>query len=90
MIRPMEKVPVHELKENLSAYLARAEAGESLVVTRHGRPVVRISAIATPHVQVGSRVGQLVLKPVIRGGLGGRALEILREDREDRLDELFP
>lgn len=37
-------VTVAELKADLSAILRRAEAGEEVVVTRHGKPVARIVA----------------------------------------------
>ena len=36
------KVGVRHLKDSLSAYLKRAEAGEHIVVTDHGRPVAKL------------------------------------------------
>ena len=36
------KVPVRELKDHLSEYLRRAQRGEELVITSHGRPVGRL------------------------------------------------
>lgn len=39
------EVSVRDLKNHLSAYLRRAQAGEDIVVTSHGKPVVRL---ATP------------------------------------------
>ena len=41
-------VGVRELKSNLSEYLARAAAGEEIVVTDRNRPVVRLIAYAAP------------------------------------------
>lgn len=38
-------VGVRELKNNLSRYLERVKTGEEIVVTDHGRPVARLSAI---------------------------------------------
>ena len=35
-------VGVRELRQNLSVYLDRVKAGESLVVTEHGHPVARL------------------------------------------------
>lgn len=36
------RVGVRELRQNLSVYLRRVEAGETLEVTDHGRPVARL------------------------------------------------
>ncbi|MEZ5294874.1 MAG: type II toxin-antitoxin system prevent-host-death family antitoxin [Ilumatobacteraceae bacterium] len=41
-------VGVRELKANLSEYLARAAAGEDIVVTDRNRPVVRLVAYTSP------------------------------------------
>lgn len=38
----MSTVGIAELRQNLSTYLKRVEAGESLVVTDHNRPVARL------------------------------------------------
>lgn len=40
-----EPVGVRELRQNLSVYLVRVAAGESLVVTDHGQPVALLSPI---------------------------------------------
>ncbi|MEW6224146.1 MAG: type II toxin-antitoxin system prevent-host-death family antitoxin [Chloroflexota bacterium] len=37
------RVGVRELRQNLSVYLDRVKAGESLEVTEHGRPVARLT-----------------------------------------------
>lgn len=36
------RVGVRELRQNLSVYLARVKAGETLDVTEHGRPVAQL------------------------------------------------
>ena len=38
---------VRELKARLSAYLRRVEAGETVTITRHGKPVGRIVPVET-------------------------------------------
>jgi len=38
---------VRELKARLSAYLRRVEAGETVTITRHGKPVGRIIPVET-------------------------------------------
>ncbi|MBL9078672.1 MAG: type II toxin-antitoxin system prevent-host-death family antitoxin [Planctomycetes bacterium] len=83
----MADVSIQELKRNLSAYLARAEAGEALVVTRHGRPVVRIAAFRQPQVVIGPRFGKTRLSQVVRERVGEAALRHLQEDRRDRFDD---
>lgn len=37
-------VPIAEAKANLSELIRRAEAGEEITITRHGKPVARLSA----------------------------------------------
>lgn len=37
------EVAVRELKNHLSDYLKKAEAGEEILVTTHGKPIARIS-----------------------------------------------
>ena len=38
----METVGLFEAKTHLSEYVARAEAGEEVIITRHHKPVARI------------------------------------------------
>ena len=42
----MSQHSVAETKNQLSELIDRAEKGEEIVITRHGHPVARISAIA--------------------------------------------
>ena len=39
------RVGVRELRQNLSVYLDRVKAGETLEVTEHGHPVARLGRI---------------------------------------------
>ena len=39
---PMIEVGTYEAKTRLSELIDKAEAGETVVITRHGRPVVRL------------------------------------------------
>jgi prevent-host-death family protein len=43
-----DDVGVRELKERLSAYLERVEEGESVTITRHGKPVARLVPYSEP------------------------------------------
>jgi len=42
----MTAYSVADAKNKLSELISRAEKGEDVIVTRHGQPVVRISALA--------------------------------------------
>ena len=44
----MPEIGIRELKASLSEVVARAERGEVITVTRHGRPVVSIVPAALP------------------------------------------
>lgn len=44
----MTEHSVAEAKNKLSDLIARAEKGEEVVITRHGRPVARINAVEPP------------------------------------------
>jgi prevent-host-death family protein len=39
-------VPISEAKARLTDLVRRAEAGDEVVLTRHGRPVVRLAPLA--------------------------------------------
>lgn len=43
----MRSFPVHEAKARLSAVLRLVEGGEDVVITRAGKPIVRLTAIDT-------------------------------------------
>ena len=47
--RPRARVGVRELRQNLSVYLDRVKAGESLDVTEHGVPVARLEPRGFDH-----------------------------------------
>jgi prevent-host-death family protein len=85
------EVSIRELKSHLSSYLARAQAGEELVVTSHRRPVARITGVAsTPERGIAALLESGLAE--WRGGkpaggrqrpvIGGRTLaEMVLEDR---------
>jgi len=77
----MKKVSMYGLKQGLAAVIAEAEAGGEIILTRHNKPVARLTAPTTAHVHQGSRFGKAGLKPAIRGKTRGRYLGILQEDR---------
>jgi len=48
----MTDVTVAELKAKLSEYLRRAQAGEPIVVVRHGTPVARLVRYERPLIRI--------------------------------------
>lgn len=81
-------VGVRELKANLSEYLARASAGEEIVVTDRNRPVVRLVAYTAPS-EVERGIEQGWIEAPRRAGLTEAApvrstrstIQVLDEDR---------
>jgi prevent-host-death family protein len=61
----MLSIGIRELKDNLSRYIARAAAGERVLITNHGRPVAELGPPASA-VKCGSRFAELVASGVIR------------------------
>jgi prevent-host-death family protein len=56
------EVGIRDLKNNLSKYIDRVRAGEEVIVTDHGRPVARLSAIDHST----DRLAELVAAGVVR------------------------
>lgn len=50
------RVGVRELRQNLSVYLDRVKAGETLEVTEHGRPVARLAPNLPERVSIVDRM----------------------------------
>jgi prevent-host-death family protein len=42
----MKHVPVATFKDRVSEFVSEAERGEEVIITRHGKPAARLSAIA--------------------------------------------
>jgi prevent-host-death family protein len=90
----MQRVGVRELRQNLSVYLRRVKAGQSLEVTEHGRPVARLEPLVPendPIARLEARGltvrrgrGNLAdLPPPLKRELERPLSEILDEIRED-------
>jgi prevent-host-death family protein len=67
----MEKaaVGIRELKDEASSIIDRVEEGETITVTKHGRPVTRIISAATP-----PDLAALVAAGAVRPSEGSRYL----------------
>jgi prevent-host-death family protein len=60
----MATVTIHEAKTNLSKLIARAEAGEEIVIARGKEPVVRLTPVTQPRVRRAGRLkGKITLPP---------------------------
>ncbi|MHC4548071.1 MAG: type II toxin-antitoxin system Phd/YefM family antitoxin [Planctomycetota bacterium] len=76
----MKRIPLHVLKQHLSALVAEAEGGTSFLITRHKRIVAQLMP-ADAHLHVGSRLGKGKLKPLLRSRTKGRYLDVIADDR---------
>jgi prevent-host-death family protein len=70
-VATMEKaaVGIRELKDKASSIIDRVQGGESITVTKHGRPVARIVSTAVP-----PHLAALVAEGSVRPGEGPRYL----------------
>ena len=68
-------VSIRDAKAHLSEYIRRAEAGEEVVLTSHGRPVVRLVPVASTTTEEDpetAAIARLAAQPWIRPGKGGK------------------
>ncbi len=67
----MEKIGIYDARARLSELVERVEAGEEVVLTRHGRPVVRMVAATEgarkPNIATVARIKALRKALDIRG-----------------------
>jgi len=69
------KVSVRELKNHLSEYLHRVQAGEDMIITSRGRPIARLAPTLDKREQESDRdqlLRRLQSIPGIRLGEGGK------------------
>lgn len=76
----MVTVTLVEAKAHLSKLLDRVEAGEQVVITRHGKPVANMSPVATPKQPFQSRAEFRARMPKLKQPLS----ETLRELRDEQ------
>jgi prevent-host-death family protein len=80
----MKQISIQDLKARLSAVVAEAESGSTIVVTRHNEPVAQLGPARPLQVHQGERVGTGRLEPAVKRGTSGRYLKVLLEDRGNR------
>lgn len=86
----MAEVGIRELNQQTGRVLRRVAAGESLVVTDHGRPVAMLvplpeSKLDQLVIAGQATVGESTLRPVAPVKLPRSTAEILAELNDDRL-----
>jgi antitoxin (DNA-binding transcriptional repressor) of toxin-antitoxin stability system len=77
----MNRVSIHDLKQGLASVIKEVQAGTDILITRHSKPVARLSRPELEHIHRGSRFGKADLKPLHRVKTAGRYLEFLEQDR---------
>ena len=80
----MKRISIQDLKAGLSSAVAEAEAGETIVITRHNEPVAKLIPAEPQYVRRGRNAGKATIKPAIKRGTRIRFLDVLLEDRGDR------
>jgi antitoxin (DNA-binding transcriptional repressor) of toxin-antitoxin stability system len=80
----MKQVSIQDLKAHLSAAVAEAERGETILITRHNETVAQMGPAGSNAVHHGAQIGDGRLRPAIKHGTKGRYLTVLAEDRGHR------
>jgi prevent-host-death family protein len=84
MIKAMKMVSIKDLKAKLSAMVAEAESGDTIMITRHNAPVAQLRPALPESVHRGKNVGTGRIRAAVKRGTKGRYLEVLLEDRGNR------
>ena len=77
----MNAINLAHAKAHLSELLDRVEAGEELVITRHGKPVAQLSPIITPKQPIDFEA--LAALRATMPPLRKSSAELIREMRDD-------
>jgi len=80
----MKEISIQDLKATLSAVVAEAESGETIVITRHNHAVAQLGPPQSKHVHRGKNVGTGAIKPALKRGIRIPYLTVLLDDRGQR------
>jgi prevent-host-death family protein len=82
----MVDVTAREANQQFSKLLQRAEAGDTVVITKRGRPVAKLVPIPAPEVLVERRKhAEELIEHLERGALhGGKVVDWSRDELYDR------
>jgi prevent-host-death family protein len=80
------RVSIRELNANVSAALARVEAGERLVITKNGKPIAELSPPGRPHWREDPERRAIVERglEIMRQGIPGFGAPATYEERTSR------
>lgn len=76
----MKTVNIHEAKTHLSRLVGEAAAGESFIIARAGRPLVKVTRLDAPKAGRARRLGFMrgeIVVPEDFDRMGGKAIERL-------------
>jgi prevent-host-death family protein len=76
----MNAITLADAKAHLSELVDRVEAGDSIEITRRGRPVARLTAVARPRKRIDKAVLQALTATMPRDEEG--AAELVRSMRD--------
>lgn len=81
----MRHIPIAEFKDRLSEVVAAAEAGEDIMITRHGRDVARL--IGAEHDRVARRRAAMAGLFKLRENLRAEGVGATRDEVRAWIDE---
>jgi antitoxin (DNA-binding transcriptional repressor) of toxin-antitoxin stability system len=77
----MKSVSIYGLKQGLASIIAEVEVGNEILITKHNKPVARLTRPGTENLHAGAQFGKARLKPAVKRKTAGRYLQLLEEDR---------
>jgi prevent-host-death family protein len=80
----MKQISIQDLKTSLSAAIAQAESGDTIVITRHNEPVAKLIPAQSEHLHRGRDFGKGGIKPALKRGKKILYLDTLSDDRGNR------
>jgi prevent-host-death family protein len=81
----VKQISIQDLKATLSAAVAEAESGHTIIITRHNQAVAQLGPARPPGVHRGKAAAvRGRLEPALTRGSKGRYLAVLLEDRGNR------
>src|SRR5438046_2216306 len=81
---PVKEISIQDLKASLSSAISEAEAGNTIIITRHKEPVAQLTTAHPQYVLRGKRVATGKIKQALKRGTKGRYLAALLEDMANR------
>ncbi|RVG68710.1 type II toxin-antitoxin system Phd/YefM family antitoxin [Sinorhizobium meliloti] len=77
----MDAVNLADAKAHLSELVDRVEAGDSIEITRRGKPVARLTAVARPRKRIDAALLQsLTATMPLQSGSAGDLVRSMRDD----------